>query len=231
MKLLSSNFVEQITTTKIVFRFDSSPDGAEGFRMDYKDPETEEKRSKIIYGSVSGNLVIFERKFPSDKFTLTNLVTNDVIPFEIEYSTFTNELFFVNENNYPTTYLKGFSAKDVYQVVIKKMNGDVWNTFKYGSRDVSGTTSNSTDNLEEVNSMARICFDDEYNWMIYKTTKGVGEQMGYPPLRKVIVEIDRWEPLEIKTFRSMMPITTEEVNKKNVYQGILDYDELGIDYE
>lgn len=230
MRLLSSNYVEKTVSTEITFRFDSSPVGAENFRMDYKDPETEQDTSEIITGSVSGDLIIFDRKFPSDEFTLTNLTTNDVIPFETEFSNFKNELIFVNEDGYPTTYIKGLQARDVYQIIIKRMNGDVWNTFKYGDRTLT-SSNNYTDDLDEVNSMTRICFDDEYDWMKQKITDEGFEEMGYPPLRQVIVEIDKWEPLEIKTFEKMMP-TSEEIERTiTSYQGLLDYDELGIDYE
>lgn len=227
MMLYSSNCIQKSFSTEIIFRFDEEPIGAESFELKYEDIETEEIKTETIVGEVIGNTIFFDRKFPAPDFVLTNLSTGDSIPFETEYSAFSHELIFVNENNYPTTYIQGFQAKDVYQVIIKTLDDKVWNTFKHGDRMLGGGTD-TPDSLDDAFSMSRICFDDEYNWMKSKNIKdGPLEILGID-LRKVIVEIELWQRLEIKTFENLLPISTEEKQAVSKYQGILDYDELGI---
>lgn len=228
MKLLSSNYTQKFFTTKIVFRFDEVPYGAEEFELEYEDPETEIITSVVISGVIDNTTVVFDEKFPADEFIMTNIFTGDSIHFEIELvEGFKNELIFVNEDGYPTTYLKGFQAEDIYQVIVKTPDGEVWNTYKYGDRTIGGSTG--TNDLSKIEGYTRICFDSEYGWMTSKFSLDGGiEQMGVD-LRKVVIEIELWEALEIKTFKKLLPVSTEEKDRITMYQGVLDYDELGID--
>lgn len=232
MKLFSCNYIEKLYTTFITFRFDSSPVGAEDFRIDYEDPDTEKPKTKIITGAVDGDCIIFDRKFPAQEFTLTNLVTNDSIDFEVEAEFYENELIFVNENNVPTTYIKGFPATDVFQIIVKRYDGEIWNTLQHSGSTYGFDIDRYTQNLEDVESMFRLGldFDSFGNLFVKFDEEGNEEVLGEGDLRKVVIEIDKWDKLEVKTFEDLMPKKSSQQPKKvTSYQGFLDYDELGIE--
>lgn len=232
MKLFSCNYIEKPYTTLITFRFDSSPVGAEDFRIEYEDPETEKQISKTITGAVEDNKIIFDMKFPAKDFTLTNLTTNDSMDFSTEAEFYKNELVFVNEDDVPTTYIKGFPAKDVFQIVVKRPDGEVWNTLQHGGSNLGFDVNDYTENLEDVESMFRLGldFDSFGNLFVKIDDEGNEEVLGEGDLRKVIIEIDKWDRLEVRTFDDLMPKrSTNQMRKITSYQGFLDYDKLGIE--
>jgi hypothetical protein len=207
MKLLAINTVEEASKTRITFRFDSAPSGAESFVLDWIEEvdKTKVAHSSTVSGIAAGNDLVVSSKFPTNKFTLTHTLTGTVVPFELDTKEWPEELTFVNENNKAVFYLPAYQATRVNQIEVKKLTGETLTTLYHGTLD-------------------------------YRPSYGEGEELvglTVPSLeidltlRKVVVVVSLDSGDAVVTYADLVP-TGYQTDETTSYEGLLDFDELGI---
>ena len=229
MLILTASYTETSRFTHMEFTFDGPPGNPTfTFTGETFSEGLEEGAPFSISttGVTSGNVVTVNYKIPATHFTATCEATGQVIPFEIDFKKYTGDLIFVNENNVAVTYLKGFQAIDRYNVIIKKVTGEIWNTlWKAGSGNPSGS-SYYTGYISDLTRATRIPLDSGLS----STTNAQGHWEDLQDLQEFYVEINAWEPLQVKRFSDFLPKRqlkpAPPLQKK--FEGYVNLQDLGI---